>query len=625
MGSSGRRQALMRLICRRMLQMCAVLGFLAAAGTGGQAEIPPSAEPLGSQVTAASDCGYFAPVLSGDGQWIAAATDCPESDSPPIRHVVRIHRASRRAEAVTPPGVFSASPSISADGQRLVFLGDGDLIPGQNPNHVLQVFLYDARDLRYTQLTHFQSATENQFILRMQTSGNGDSVILTSDVYFVPGQNEDGNEGVFLFGLRTDRVIQITHTTPPARHHLSVISHDGQTVLFVENLKPQFLGGGTTLYAWTRQTGESRLQIDSHFNVISGIFDSLVLAGQGHRAAFVSRLDFLGENPDLNSEVYTVDIPSGTLRQVTHSSACLNLLPTLSADGRWLVFVSDCEFEALNDDGYGNVFALRLDTSEVIQLTQTDSGLVGFEPLTMDLAGRTVAFAVGGRLPNMVMSSPQVFTANLPVRKDGPIAPPQFVEADDLSALVVSVHDPAVMYMATRRWGILKSIDTGWSWKLASYRLGSEIVTCLVEDPAQRSVLYAGTANAGLYRTADSGEHWFPVKGLASRRILSLAIDPAIPGRMSVRTAEGLFGTTDHGTRRQPASYQQVANSDMPQAISTSQADRLITDPSHPAVLIAGSKTRGLLLSRDGGEHWESLRIQAPSRKGLESVLKRPE
>src|SRR5438876_6803319 len=154
MGSTERGQVLMGLICRRMFQMCAVLGLLAAAGAGVQAQIP--SEPLGSQVTAASDCGYFAPVLSGDGQWIAAATDCPESDSPPIRHVVRIHRASRRVEPMTPPGVFSVSPSISADGQRVVFLSDGDPISGQNPDHVLQVFLYNARDRLYTQLTHFR-------------------------------------------------------------------------------------------------------------------------------------------------------------------------------------------------------------------------------------------------------------------------------------------------------------------------------------------------------------------------------------------------------------------------------------------------------------------------------------
>src|SRR5207253_96011 len=83
-----------------------------------------------------------------------------------------------------------------------------------------------------------------------------------------------------------------------------------------------------------------------------------------------------------------------------------------------------------------------------------------------------------------------------------PIAPPRFVEAEDISGLVVSVHDPAVMYLTTRRWGVLKSTDAGRSWKLSSYRMGSEMVTCLVEDPAQRGVLYAGTANAGLYRPA---------------------------------------------------------------------------------------------------------------------------
>src|SRR5207245_5679428 len=122
------------------------------------------------------------------------------------------------------------------------------LIPGQNPDHVLQVFLYDAKDRRYSQLTHIRSATENQFILKPQLSGNGDSVVLTSDADLVPGQNADGNEEVFVFVLRSNRLITISHTTPPARHHWSVISHDGQTVLFVENLKPKIQSRSTQLY-----------------------------------------------------------------------------------------------------------------------------------------------------------------------------------------------------------------------------------------------------------------------------------------------------------------------------------------------------------------------------------------
>src|SRR5439155_8638699 len=177
-------------VWKHAFQLGALVGSLWALAPGAQAEIP--SQPLGSQVTAASDCGYFTPVLSGDGQWIAAATNCPESDSLPMRHVARIQRTSRRVEAVTPPGVFSDSPSISTDGQRVVFLSNGDLIPGQNPDQqVLQLFLYDAVDHRYTQLTHFRRDTENRFILKPQLSGNGDSVVLTSDADFVPGQNED--------------------------------------------------------------------------------------------------------------------------------------------------------------------------------------------------------------------------------------------------------------------------------------------------------------------------------------------------------------------------------------------------------------------------------------------------
>ena len=284
---------------KHAFQLCTLVGSLWAIATGAQALIP--SQPLGSQVTAASACGYFTPVLSGDGQWIAAATSCPESDSPPMHHAVRIHRALQRVESVTPPGVFSDSPSISADGRLVVFLSDGDLTPGQNPDRLLQLFLYDAADHRYTQLTHFRSDTESRYILKPQLSGNGDTVVLTSDADFVPGQNEDGNEEVFVFDLRSNQVIQITHTTPPARHQWSVISHDGETVLFVENLQPQRPGGATNLYAWTRQSGEIRLQIDSRIRVMPGVIESLVLAGQGHRAAFASRVDFLGENPDMNS------------------------------------------------------------------------------------------------------------------------------------------------------------------------------------------------------------------------------------------------------------------------------------------------------------------------------------
>src|SRR5207302_9056945 len=106
---------------------------------------------------------------------------------------------------------------------------------------------------------------------------------------------------------------------------------------------------------------------------------------------------------------------------------------------------SNCGVDALNDGGPVEPFAMRVEAGAVIQLTRAGPGLVGVELLSVTLAGRTVAFAVGGDLPGRVMRSPQVFTTSLPVRKDEPIAPSRLVEAEDISGLVVSVHDPAVI------------------------------------------------------------------------------------------------------------------------------------------------------------------------------------
>src|SRR5438445_11496813 len=77
---------------KHAFQLCALVGSLWAIAPGAQAEIP--SQPLGSQVTAASDCGYFTPVLSGDGQWIAETTNFTATYSLPMPHVVTIDRAS---------------------------------------------------------------------------------------------------------------------------------------------------------------------------------------------------------------------------------------------------------------------------------------------------------------------------------------------------------------------------------------------------------------------------------------------------------------------------------------------------------------------------------------------------
>jgi len=95
----------------------------------------------------------------------------------------------------------------------------------------------------------------------------------------------------------------------------------------------------------------------------------------------------------------------------------------------------------------------------------------------------------------------------------------------------------------------------------------SNRIWALAPGPArQKSVLYAGTAPAGLFRSEDRGRSWEPVKGLndhptrkdwspgaGGQCLHSIQIDPHDPERMYVAiSAAGAFRTDDGGKRWKP-------------------------------------------------------------------------
>jgi|ERR1041384_684950 hypothetical protein len=84
--------------------------------------------------------------------------------------------------------------------------------------------------------------------------------------------------------------------------------------------------------------------------------------------------------------------------------------------------------------------------------------------------------------------------------------------------------------------------------------------------PADKKVLYAGTAPAGLFRSEDSGQSWEPVPGLnehptreqwgpgfGGMAAHTIQLDPHTPGRMYVAiSAAGTFRSDDEGKSWKP-------------------------------------------------------------------------
>ena len=68
-------------------------------------------------------------------------------------------------------------------------------------------------------------------------------------------------------------------------------------------------------------------------------------------------------------------------------------------------------------------------------------------------------------------------------------------------------------------------------------------LTAIAINPANRNVVYAGTAMGGVYRSLDGGANWTPIMdNAASLAIGAITIDPSNPTRVYVGTGEPNFG-----------------------------------------------------------------------------------
>lgn len=118
---------------------------------------------------------------------------------------------------------------IDADGSRLALLAAGDLVPGGNPDHNLEVFVYDVPTGRFLQVTH-TTGTVISSTPSLDAAGTRVAFVAAQDL--VPGRNPDLGPELFLHDVDLDTTVQVTSL--PAGKSLGdpSLSDDGGTVAF---------------------------------------------------------------------------------------------------------------------------------------------------------------------------------------------------------------------------------------------------------------------------------------------------------------------------------------------------------------------------------------------------------
>jgi hypothetical protein len=125
--------------------------------------------------------------------------------------------------------------------------------------------------------------------------------------------------------------------------------------------------------------------------------------------------------------------------------------------------------------------------------------------------------------------------------------------------LLIDPGNPALMYAGTADGGVWKSSDTGASWNAVGDMLPRLAVSTLVMDPRNSGILYAGTGwagtrmnsgrnfdetrGAGVFESVDAGDTWTQLAGSGTpdfQYVSKLALSPAT-GLLYVATLTGVW------------------------------------------------------------------------------------
>lgn len=158
--------------------------------------------------------------------------------------------------------------------------------------------------------------------------------------------------------------------------------------------------------------------------------------------------------------------------------------------------------------------------------------------------------------------------------------------------------------------GIFKSTDRGENWQQKTeiskrQNLASTDILNVTIDPKDSSIVYAGSRGAGLYKTMDGGETWYPLEDanqVLDKRanVYDVAIDPGNNANIYLGTYQNrlgrVFRSSDAGK-----SWEEVYRV----AQEKYAVFAVEVDSYDPSVVYVGTAEGGLLKSTDYGKNWK--------------------
>ncbi len=318
-----------------------------------------------AQLTATTEGDSHHPSMTADGTRVAfsSSDDLVPGGNPNGNFEIFLWTQGTGFTQLTDTtGGGNRTPVISADGTRIAFSSSSNPM-GTNADGNSEIFLWTSPST-ITQLTNTTSGGNSA----PSINADGTRIAFYSDRNVVPGGNPDGNFEIFLW-TQGIGFTQLTNTTG-GNNFTPSISADGTRIAFYSgrNLTGENADGNFEIFLWTGGVFTQLTDTAVKTNFTPSI------SADGTRVAFASANNLVpGGNEDQNFEIFLWTEGAG-FTQLTDTAEGQNSPPYISPDGTRIAFVSDHDLvPGSNVDGNEELF-LWIDGAGFTQLTDTTDG-----------------------------------------------------------------------------------------------------------------------------------------------------------------------------------------------------------------------------------------------------------
>jgi photosystem II stability/assembly factor-like uncharacterized protein len=174
-----------------------------------------------------------------------------------------------------------------------------------------------------------------------------------------------------------------------------------------------------------------------------------------------------------------------------------------------------------------------------------------------------------------------------------------------ITAVVIDPSNSSILYAGAYGGGVFKSTNSGATWAGANSGLNLAYVTTLSIDPSNPNTVYCAT-QGGLFKSTNGGASWaVPFNGTANLTVPpgDIVVDPA---NSNIVYAAG--GNNVHKSTNGGASWAMLSS-----GLSGTGAQTLALDTASSNILYVGFSNGGVFKSIDGGAMWNPVSSGLPS------------